>query len=486
MNSRLVVLTLLLVTVLACSLAFVPAFTSAQSPSIALSQSKVTAGQGVLYVTGTGFHPGANVTLNLYINNTELSQPTWRVTANSTGGFVAAIGVPNYLSSGSYHVNAVDAFGDRASAALSVAAASSSSSAFSAIYLVISYGLFFVLIFLQPQLQSLIYRSSVERAVRTLNAIEKDSVDVVKTAAMQGGASAQTVDMQLQQSLETFLIEPVDRDPSGVLSRLDHILDIRNIRSKQDAKKIAPSYSGAQLSDFEVSLEAAWATHYINKIVRHFYLMAKKTNNFYLYLQLSMIVPQILEIARVYKRATKQFLLGVPVGDSIGPMVALNLMKGAPFQDIEEETEYGETDMEGRRLLVVKAKGPGATVGKPGKAIAKLVEMNAGKVSQIITVDAALKLEGEKTGLVAEGVGAAIGDPGPEKFAIEESGTKYNVPLQAIIVKQSEEEAITVMKKDIADSIPSVLESLKRILLERTKVGDTVIVAGIGNTAGVP
>ena len=36
----------------------------------------------------------------------------------------------------------------------------------------------------------------------------------------------------------------------------------------------------------------------------------------------------------------------------------------------------------------------------------------------IITIDAALKLEGEDTGEVAEGIGAAIGGPGIERYKI--------------------------------------------------------------------
>lgn len=461
-------------------------FASAASPQITLSQNKATAGQTVVQVYGLGFAPNSNVTLRLYLNNnTQISQPSWLVNANSTGGFTASISVPSYLSSGSYTVRASDTKGDVASASLAVSLPQQQSP-YSALYSFGSLAFFLVLIFFQPQLQTMIYRSSVEKAVRTLSSIEKEATEIVRQAAIQGGASQQDVDRLIQETLETFTIEPVERDPNGVLGRLDHILNIRNIRSKSEAKKIAPNYNGAQLSDFEVSLEAAWATHYLAKVIRHFYLTAKKTNNFYIYLQLSMVVPMVLEIAKVYKRAAKQFLLGVPVGDSVGPMVALNLLNGSTMQEIEDETEYGETQLEGRRVLVVKAKGPGATVGKPGKAIAKLVEMNGGRVSRIITVDAALKLEGEKTGLVAEGVGAAIGDPGPEKYAIEDSGTRFKIPLDAIIVKQSEEEAITAMKKEIADAVPTVMDRLKKIVLEKTSPGDTVIVAGIGNTSGVP
>ncbi|MEM0321804.1 MAG: DUF1512 family protein [Thermoprotei archaeon] len=470
---------------LAVSLLTLVSPTSAAQPQVTLSTQKVTAGQAIVGVYGSGFAPNSNVTINLLINGTVISQPAWTVPTNSQGVFSASINIPSYLTAGKYTVRAVDTHGNIASAVLSVASPTLQPS-YSLFYNVIYFLIFFALIFFQPQIQTMMYRGQIERAIRTLTQIEDDSRNAVKQAALQGGASQQSVDKAIQDILETFTIEPVERDPNGVLGRLDHILNVRNLKSKGMAKKIAPNLNGAQLENFEVSLEAAWATHYLSKVIRHYYLTAKKTNNFYLYLQLSMIVPMVLEVAKIYKRATKQFLLGVPVGDGIGSLIAVNLLKGAKMEEIEEETEYGEVQLEGRRILVVKAKGPGATVGKPGKAIAKLVEMNGGRVTRIITVDAALKLEGEKTGAVAEGVGAAIGDPGPEKFAIEEVATRFRIPLDALIVKQSEEEAITAMKKSIADSVPTVIEALTTIIRERTNPGDTVVVAGIGNTAGVP
>jgi len=103
----------------------------------------------------------------------------------------------------------------------------------------------------------------------------------------------------------------------------------------------------------------------------------------------------------------------------------------------------------------------------------------------IIMVDAALKLEGEKTGEVAEGIGAAIGGIGTERFKIEEEATKFGVPVYAIVVKQSILEAVTTMKKEIAEAADVVIDKIKRLIVERTKEGELVIVAGIGNTAGV-
>jgi len=100
-------------------------------------------------------------------------------------------------------------------------------------------------------------------------------------------------------------------------------------------------------------------------------------------------------------------------------------------------------------------------------------------------VDAAAKLEGERTGQVAEGVGAAIGDPGPEKYKIEEVATKYKIPLDAVTIKESIEEAVSTMRKEIVEGVEAAVERVKNIIRTRTKEGDVVILAGIGNTIGV-
>ena len=133
----------------------------------------------------------------------------------------------------------------------------------------------------------------------------------------------------------------------------------------------------------------------------------------------------------------------------------------------------------------MKAEGPGGNVGKPGDAIRQVLQENNGKAAMIIMVDAALKLEGEKTGEISEGIGAAIGGIGTERFKIEEEATKFGIPVFAIVVKQSIQEAVTTMKKEIAEAAEPVIERIKHLVLERTKEGELVIVAGIGNTAGI-
>ena len=103
----------------------------------------------------------------------------------------------------------------------------------------------------------------------------------------------------------------------------------------------------------------------------------------------------------------------------------------------------------------------------------------------IITVDAAGKLEGEGVGEVAEGVGAAIGGIGVEKWKIEEAASKYNVPLHAVAIKQGQEHVIAPLVEPLFEATEKALASVKAIVLEYSEEGDIIVVAGIGNTVGV-
>jgi len=108
-----------------------------------------------------------------------------------------------------------------------------------------------------------------------------------------------------------------------------------------------------------------------------------------------------------------------------------------------------------------------------------------GPVHRIITVDAALKLEGEQSREVAEGVGAAIGGPGAERYHIEGATTEHEIPLDAVVVKMSSKEAVSVMTTEICEAAEEAARRVRTIILAETGPGYTVIVAAIANTIGI-
>lgn len=154
-------------------------------------------------------------------------------------------------------------------------------------------------------------------------------------------------------------------------------------------------------------------------------------------------------------------------------------------QIIAQETVYSETEYANRKLGLLKAAGPAPTVGKLSDAVLKLVKIEGMNIRMIIMVDATVKLEGEKTGTIAEGVGAAIGGIGVERYHIEQVVADLQIPLYAIVVKESLQEAITVMKKEISDSASRIIEMVHNIIKTRTSEGDSVLLIGVGNTMGI-
>jgi hypothetical protein len=160
-------------------------------------------------------------------------------------------------------------------------------------------------------------------------------------------------------------------------------------------------------------------------------------------------------------------------------------MHGHPWKDVAKNMVAAEVLMKDRMLVLTKAKGPGGNVGKPGDAVENILKERKGEVKAIIMIDAAGKLEGEPTGGVAEGVGAAIGGIGVEKYKIEEAAKEYDVPLYAVVIKEDISHVVAPIVEALFNATDRAVESVKRIVEDRTEKGDSVIVAGIGNTVGI-
>ena len=309
----------------------------------------------------------------------------------------------------------------------------------------------------------------------------KEAIEYLTNVGKTGSDPTQRVD----QFLDYVTIMPVDMDPQGIVGKVDHVVTTNNDRVRAEVASLITQNNPVTVSISENLLEVATSLNQIHKVVRHYYLLGKKTNSYFTLVQLQMLMPMIIQEADALLNAVDSFKVGQPVGDGIGPVIVSRLMVGAEKRAVAKDTVMAMTEYKGRKLYVLKADGPMAYVGQPGVAIKKIIEDMGVKPTAIVMIDAALKLEGEKTGEIAEGVGAAIGGIGVEKFQIEEEATKNKIPLYAILVKQSILEAITVMRKEIAEASDKVIQVLNRVIEEKTKEGDDVLVAGIGNTLGV-
>ncbi len=306
----------------------------------------------------------------------------------------------------------------------------------------------------------------------------------ISTLKELGGSEADPTS-RVDRFLEYVAIPPVNLDPSGVIWRLEHILDVRDLRFEDEVSLMVPGVEKAQRNNMENMLEAALALNIIYKVIRHFYVLGKKTKSLYIIMQLQMLLPLIMREAEAFANALQAFKLGQPIGDGAGALVAAKLIHGHKTRKIAKDTVMAKVSMEGRTAYVLKAEGPGGNVGKPGEAIKQIIEKNKGKIATAIIVDAAQKLEGEKPGEVAEGVGVAIGGPQVEKYKVEETVLKYKVPVNVVLIKEDIGDAVSSLRKEVFDAAEPVIDRIKRVILERTKKGDSIIIAGVGNTIGI-
>ncbi|HEY8110926.1 MAG TPA: DUF1512 domain-containing protein [Candidatus Nitrosotenuis sp.] len=333
---------------------------------------------------------------------------------------------------------------------------------------------------IQLQITSGEIGKNIAKLVKYKEESKKELLDYLQTNLKAHPDAAKKVD----GFLEYFTIMPVDFDPNGIIPKIKHLLRSREDYTRQQVKSLSANMDSLEVSKVQNLLEVTASLHLLHKLVRHLFLTAKKQNNFPLILPLQMMIPFIMEQASALRDAVPALKQGQPIGDGIGPMIVGKMMLGTEKKTITFETVCSEKEFEQRKLYLLKAEGPTATVGRPGDAVELLVLKN--KPDIIVMIDAALKLEGEDSGAVAQGFGAAIGGIGTDRFQIEEIATKNNIPIYAVVIKQSVKEAITLMTKQIADKAESVESQVYQIVLENTKPNQSALIVGVGNTLGIP
>ncbi len=339
-------------------------------------------------------------------------------------------------------------------------------------------------------MQLRVWKNQVESRLRIIESYLHETESIATNKLKKLGVERH--EELVKRIKDFFLISPVSIEPIDIIKRLEQILRTGEKHIEKLVSEALPSNVGEPVrKNLTTILAIVNGLNTLYKYLRHLLLLGVKTRNAMLVAQVWMLIPFYLRIAKAYRDAAETIAKGLPIGDSAGPLAAYKLSRIAKplsrIEEIAEDTVYGVYELERRRVVIIKAKGPGSTVGRPGEAVEKLIKREdiARGLSAIITVDAALKFEGEETGITAEGVGVAMGDPGPEKIRIERIAARLRVPLYAVAIKMGLEEAITAMSENVVKGVEDAINRVLNLIKERTMPGDTVIVIGVGNTIGI-
>ncbi len=334
------------------------------------------------------------------------------------------------------------------------------------------------------RIQIAISMRSISKYLTKLESFSKSATDSYIKELSSRGINEDVAKGEASILVNSFLISPTNMDPFGVVKKLKHLLDSYEDFFTGRIKALLPTADYITVQNLSGLAETALALNEIYKYARHLYLSAKNYNDLYSLVMLQVQMPFLVEAAEAYSASIEPMKKGLSIGDGLGPLVAQQLAQGAQFSEIVKDTEVAQIQLDGRNVIVLKAKGPGSTVGRPGEGVKAVMENYP--IKAVITVDAGLKLEGEDSGQSVEGYGVAMGGPGTDRFEIEEAAANKNVPLYAVIVKMSLKEAIGPMNDTVRRAALDAVQKVKSIIQEKTAPGDYVIVAGIGNTLGIP
>ena len=132
-------------------------------------------------------------------------------------------------------------------------------------------------------------------------------------------------DKKLKEAVNNFMnffvSTPVELDPYGIVRKIEHVMNESERRFNYFVDQVAPKMNPIDKANLKFGLLGALGVNQIYKVIRHYVLTIKKSNNLQLAMILQMSMPMLMKIAKANVKATKAFLNGVPIGDAIGAMV---------------------------------------------------------------------------------------------------------------------------------------------------------------------
>ncbi|MEM1690224.1 MAG: DUF1512 family protein [Thermofilaceae archaeon] len=296
------------------------------------------------------------------------------------------------------------------------------------------------------------------------------------------------LESRVNELIELVVIPVESMDPFAVVKKVKYMMLNVDKSLEGEIRRIAPNAEKSDVDTLASLVHVARSLNFLYKALNHDYTLARRFKSYWLLLQLQALLPFIAETVKSYEGALEALLRQVPIGDSVGPLVLSTLARElkAEYIDIRvPDTRVYLADLDGRRIILIKADGPGSNVGRIDEALRRALIMWGDHVSFVVTIDAMVKLEGEVSGSIVEGFGVAIGGTGAEKYEIEEVLAEYELKSYALLIKMSAEEAMMPMSKDLYNACLKARDRVKALILEHVQPGGTAVVVGVGNTLGV-
>jgi len=212
------------------------------------------------------------------------------------------------------------------------------------LYIVFFMGLFVFQFAFGTRIQVYFALNDIGRGLGKLKVMKdksrKEAIDYLVNVGKSPNDPTQRVD----QFLDYVTIMPVGIDPQGLVNKIDHIVTTNNDRVRAEVGALVAQNNPVTVSISENLLEVATALNMIHKVVRHYYILGKKTNSYFTLIQLQMLMPMIIQESDALLNAVDSFKVGQPVGDGIGPVSVSKFMIGKEKRVIAKDTVMAITE----------------------------------------------------------------------------------------------------------------------------------------------
>ena len=380
-------------------------------------------------------------------------------------------------------------------------------SSFTDVLILILFSVLLILIFFGQNWRHWISNRQMNKSVRELSDWRKLGISLFKKKTQHfhsKSLSDSEIDRFIDRMIEFFVIAPSKIDPP-VFPKLRFLSEQKNRGIYKLLNKFFPNIPENEISTIISLLNATSEINNIYKEVKHLFIISKKTHSNFTVEQNAIKIIELHSKAAAYRHALDSFQKQNPIGDSVGPMAVMYFMGEINGSKDTENSTVEVKNMKSlkflkysgmynhRSFIVLRAPGPTSSVGNPGIVLKTVIDdltKQSKKIKLILTIDASMRLHGERTGNIRHGIGIAVGDQDNfpiEKFQIESLALNHNPPIliESIICKQKLSEAISPMNEAIKNSVPEIARLMKQIIRSQTEEGDCVVILGIGNGIGV-
>ena len=123
------------------------------------------------------------------------------------------------------------------------------------VYLVFVFGF----MFFSQKIQVTLVLGKISKSLAKLRIMRDKAKDEAVSAIIELGKSEGDPKLRLEALLQFFAIQPNRMDPSGVVRRLEHLVDVADATVKSEVKALVPSADETQIQNLQNLVETARA-----------------------------------------------------------------------------------------------------------------------------------------------------------------------------------------------------------------------------------